>query len=50
LQVGSCGSGELFFACTFLFAASPSCEGGEKLHYGEKQNAEVPIGQKGVVK
>ena len=30
LKIGSCGSGELFFAFAFLFAASVSCEGGEK--------------------
>ncbi|MHC4676639.1 MAG: hypothetical protein ACYTBZ_29495, partial [Planctomycetota bacterium] len=30
LKVSSCGSGELLFASAFLFAASPSCEGGEK--------------------
>jgi len=27
----------MFFASAFLFTASFSCEGGEKLHYGEKQ-------------
>jgi hypothetical protein len=30
LKGGSCESGELFFAYAFLFAASVSCEGGEK--------------------
>jgi hypothetical protein len=30
VKVGSCESGELFFTCAFLFAASVSCEGGEK--------------------
>jgi len=39
-KVGSCESGELFFAFAFLFTNSVSCEGGEKLHYGEKQKAE----------
>jgi len=30
IKIGSCESGELFFAFAFLFAAWPSCEGGEK--------------------
>jgi len=30
----------MFFASAFLFTASFSCEGGEKLHYDEKQKAE----------
>jgi len=30
LKIGSCESGEWFFVCAFLFATSPSYEGGEK--------------------
>jgi len=30
VKIGSCESGELFFASAFLFAAWPSYEGGEK--------------------
>jgi len=30
----------MFFASAFLFTASAFGEGGEKLHYGEKQKTE----------
>jgi hypothetical protein len=46
LQVGSCGSGELFFTCAFLLAASSSCEGGEKRTTAKNKNPELPSGQK----
>jgi hypothetical protein len=48
LEAGSCGSGELFFASAFLFAASPSCEGGEKRTTAKNKKAEANFGQKKV--
>jgi hypothetical protein len=46
IKVGSCESGELFLAFAFLFAASSSCESGEKRTTAEIKGPEVPFGQK----
>ena len=43
LKVGSCGSGELFFAFAFLFTASISCEGGEKRTTAKNKRLIVPL-------
>ena len=42
-KIGSCESGEWFFTCAFLFATSPSYEGGEKRTTAKKrfQKSEV---------
>jgi len=43
LKVGSCESGELFFAFAFLFAALVSCEGGEKRTTAKNKRPRVPF-------
>jgi len=43
LKVGSCESGELFFAFAFLFTASVSCEGGEKRTTAKNKRPKVPF-------
>jgi len=43
LKIGSCGSGELFFAFAFLFTASVSCEGGEKRTAAKNKRPKVPL-------
>jgi len=43
LKIGSCESGELFFAFAFLFAASVSCEGGEKRTTAKNKRPKVPF-------
>ena len=45
-KVGSCESGELFFAFAFLFAASSSCEGGEKRTTAKNKAPKVLFGKK----
>jgi len=46
LKVGSCESGELFFASAFLFAALVSCEGGEKRTTAKNKRPKVPFYKK----
>jgi hypothetical protein len=43
LKVGSCESGELFFASAFLFTASFSCEGSEKRTTAKNKRPKVPF-------
>jgi len=42
IKFGSCESGELFFASAFLFAASPSYEGGEKRTTAKNKETQYP--------
>jgi len=43
LKVGSCRSGELFFASAFLFTASAFGEGGEKRTTAKNKRQKVPF-------